>query len=72
MGVGEQHATGGKSIDVGRLSLWVSAKAANPVVQIIDRNEQYVGPRLRLIRRQIRRANVRAQERDPYRKRSFQ
>ena len=43
MGVGEEHARGGQPIEVGRASLRMAAKATDPVVQIIDGDEEDVG-----------------------------
>jgi hypothetical protein len=43
MGVEEQRAPGRERIDVRRLDLGMSAEAANPVVLIIDRDEENIG-----------------------------
>ena len=42
MGLGEQDSTLGQCIHVRRLDLGVAAEAADPVVQIVDRDEQDV------------------------------
>jgi hypothetical protein len=38
MGIGEEHASFRKSIDVGRLDLRVPLEASHPIVQIVDRD----------------------------------
>ena len=43
MGIGEQHPAGGKAVDVGGEGLRVTFQATDPVIQVIDRNEQHVG-----------------------------
>ena len=43
MGLLKEHAPFGKSIDIGCLGLRVSSKTTDPIVQIIDGNEQNVG-----------------------------
>ena len=44
MGVCEQRSTFGQRIDVGSLNLRMPAQAADPIVQIIDRDEQDIWP----------------------------
>ena len=44
MGVGEGDAHFGKTVDVGSLGLGVAAEVANPVVEVIDGDEEDVGP----------------------------
>ena len=39
MGIGEEGASFGESIEVGCLSLWVAAEASDPVVEVIDGDE---------------------------------
>ena len=51
MGVGKPDALSRESIDVGRLGLGVSVVASNPVIQVVDGNEQHV----RWLRREYRR-----------------
>ena len=43
MGVGEEHARSGQTIEVGCASLRVTAEATDPVVQIINGDEEDVG-----------------------------
>ena len=43
MGIAEQHTAPGKAIDIRRAHLRVSAEAADPVVQIVNRDEQHIG-----------------------------
>ena len=43
MGVAEEHAPRGETIEIGGLCLRVATQAADPVVQIVDRDEQDVG-----------------------------
>ena len=52
MGVGEQHAAGRQPIDIRCLRLRMSAEATNPIVEIIDGDEQHVGP-LRIVGGQV-------------------
>ena len=44
MGVAEQHTAPGKAIDVRRAHLRVSPEAADPVVQVVNRDEQHIRP----------------------------
>ena len=37
------QAHAGQSIDVRRAHLWVSAETADPVVQVVNRDEQHIG-----------------------------
>ena len=43
MGIGEQITSSGKSIDVRCFSLGMPLHTTDPVVQVIDTNEQNVG-----------------------------
>ena len=43
MGVGEEHARGGQTIEVGCASLRMAAEATDPIVQIINGDEEDVG-----------------------------
>ena len=43
MGVREEHATRRETIDVRCVRLWVPAKTANPVIQVVHRNQQDIG-----------------------------
>jgi len=45
MPVGKEGSHLGQSVDVGSLGLGVPPKTADPVVQIVDRNEQDIGLR---------------------------
>lgn len=45
MTVGKKCAHLGQPVDVRRLGLRVTTKTADPVVQIVDRNEQDIGLR---------------------------
>ena len=47
MGVGEERPPPRQAVDVRRLHLRMSAQAPNPIVQVIDRNEQDVRPLFR-------------------------
>ena len=40
----EENPLAGKLVDVGSLRLWMSSEASNPVVQIVDGDEQNVRP----------------------------
>ena len=51
MRIGEEHAALCKSIEVWRSRLRMTSKTTNPIIQVIDRNEQYIRPRY-LIRAQ--------------------
>ena len=42
--VGEEHAPIGKAVDVRRLRLRVAAQAADPVVQVVNGDEEDVRP----------------------------
>lgn len=57
MSVGKQSAFRGQSINIGSPGLRVPVKAANPVIQIVDCNEQDVWPRVGCMDRE--RANMR-------------
>ena len=50
MGIGEQRAARGEPIDVGCFDLRMTTQTADPIVLIIDRQEQHI----RLIRAQRR------------------
>jgi hypothetical protein len=43
VGVRKKSALRSQFIDIGSLCIWMSAKAANPIVLIIDRDEKDVG-----------------------------
>ena len=47
MGIREQRAPGGEAIDVGGLRLGMTAEATDPVIQIVDGDEQDVGRLMR-------------------------
>ena len=51
MSVREQHAIPCQCVDVGRLRLGVTSEAANPIIEVVNRNEQDV----RLVARESRR-----------------
>jgi len=53
MRVGKQRAAGGQTINMGRLHLRMTFQAADPVVLIVDGDEQDIG----LLRRQRRHGN---------------
>ena len=42
MGVGEEHPGGGQAIQVRGLGLRMPGEATDPVIEIVDRDEQYV------------------------------
>ena len=42
MGIGEERSTGGELVDVGRLDHGVRIHAADPVVLVIDSDEEDV------------------------------
>ena len=44
IGVGEIHAACGQRVDIRRLRLRVTSQAADPIVQIVDRDEQDIRP----------------------------
>jgi len=44
MSVGEDHATLCKPIQLGRLDLRMPLQEPHPVIEIIDGNEEHVGP----------------------------
>ena len=44
MGVREEHAPRRETIDIRCLRLWVSAEAADPIVEVVDGNEEDVWP----------------------------
>ncbi len=43
MSVGEQHAAGRQAIHVWSLRLWMSSHTTDPVIEIIDGDEEVVG-----------------------------
>ena len=43
MGIGEKNSALGKAVEIRRDRLRIAAHAANPVIQIIHRNEEDVG-----------------------------
>ena len=46
MGIIKKHTTGSQSVDIRSLSLGVSTQATNPIIEIIDGDEQNIGPAL--------------------------
>ena len=48
MGVGEQGAAGGETIEVRRVNSFASPHAVDPVVEVVHRDEKHVGPMRRL------------------------
>lgn len=42
MRICKQNAAGGQAIEVGRLRLGMPAETTDPVIQVVDRNEQHV------------------------------
>ena len=46
MGIGKEHARGSETIDIRGLGLRMSPHAADPVIEIIYGNEQYIGTAL--------------------------
>ena len=46
MRIREQHSALGEPVHVRRLHVGVPTEAANPIIEIIDRNEDDVGPAL--------------------------
>jgi hypothetical protein len=42
MCVVKKHAPSGKPIDIRSLRLWVTAHTPDPVIQVIDRDEQHI------------------------------
>ena len=44
MGLFKEHSALAQRIDVRRLGLWMPAKTTNPVVEVIDGDEQDVRP----------------------------
>ena len=47
MRIGKGHSAGSQRIDIGSTRLGMPAQRANPIVQIVNRYKQYVGPLLR-------------------------
>lgn len=47
VGVAKQHPAGGQAVEVRRQRLRMPAEAADPVAQIVERDEENVGPALR-------------------------
>ena len=43
MGIGEGGATGGQSVDIRGLGQWVTSKVADPVILVVDGDEEDVG-----------------------------
>ena len=43
MGIGEERSSLGKTINVGRLDVGMSAKASHPVLHVVHRYEQHIG-----------------------------
>ena len=43
IGVAEQHAARGETVQIRRLRLRMPAEAADPVVEVVERNEEHVG-----------------------------
>ena len=43
MSVGEEHATAREAVEVRRPCLRMSAQNADPVIEIVDRNEEDIG-----------------------------
>lgn len=44
MSLGEQYPSLRKRVHLGRLHLWMPTKTTDPVVEIVDRNEENIGP----------------------------
>lgn len=42
MGVGEQYSSLGQSVDVRRVNILSTTEAVDPIVEVVDRDEQYV------------------------------
>ena len=42
MGVSKDRSACCQTVNVGRANLWVPVQAANPIVLVVNRNEQYV------------------------------
>jgi len=47
MGVGEEHATFGQTVDIRSMGLRVTVEAAHPVIQVIDDKEKKIAFGLR-------------------------
>ena len=48
MGVGKQHAAGGEPIKIRSVNALSAAHTVDPVIQVINGDEQHVGPAWRL------------------------
>jgi hypothetical protein len=46
MGIIKKHTTGSQPVDVRSLSLWVTTEATDPIIEIIDGDQQKIGPAL--------------------------
>jgi len=46
MGIIKKHTPGSQSVDIRSLSLGVSTQATDPIVEIIDGDQQNIGPAL--------------------------
>ena len=49
MGVGEEHATFGQTVDIRGMGLRVTVEAAHPVIQVIDDKEKKIAFGLRKV-----------------------
>ena len=47
MGIGKEHTGSGQAIKIGSPRLGMSSQAPNPVIQIVECNEQDIGFRYR-------------------------
>ncbi len=43
MSIGKCHSAGNKPVDIGRFCLWVPSQMTDPVIQIIDGDEENIG-----------------------------
>ena len=46
MGIIKKHTTGSQSVDIRSLCLGVSTQATDPIIEIIDGDQQNIGPAL--------------------------
>lgn len=66
MGIGEKGATGGQAVDVRGESVWVAIKAADPIVLIIDGDEEDIWLGLSLISKKRPRSENHPEEKDAH------
>ena len=43
MSVSEKHSVPSEAINVGRSSIWMSSQTANPVIEVVDGDQEDIG-----------------------------